>query len=617
MLSLLFTALLAQAPAEPFDPPDPHQTVVSAPRPLPPPPPSNSYPQLGSALEFDALVDLQTRGRAEAQGDVTIRGGLFESTGVSLGPVGLFDPQTGHYLLELPVPASMVGPPTILSGLDNAQRGFNATAGSIAHRWAPVRPALQLSTDLGPYGANSQHGYLARRWELGGGFVLGADLDAGHAGTDGELPETDRSGGRVAARLQLASESSQSELFAGYQAKFVAWPCLYALRALHQAVGSSGAETDRMETWLVLASHEQRFATGTELQLSGYYRLHQSDYELDRHAPGRFNPYRHETRVWAVGARLRQTLGPMNVVASAQLLWDRLESTSLTFGPFTSRRYLKAGLAPEVLIPVSRDWTLVPRAGVTLDESDREGIELAPQAELAAVGATQPVRQRYYLQYSRATQVPGYTALGSSATSGLFRGNPDLRRSRADNFEAGARLEHSWARGGLAVFHRRDEGLVDWTYASALAPFSARQANPLDLSTTGVEATVQGGPAWLRVQAGYAFLSKSAEYAGAADASFYALNYPTHRVVLGLVARPLSGLEVRSDNQLRVEAENALRKGPYRVLLSALRLAWTPEPLAWVRLTASVDNLWDVRFEQVPGVPGAPRTFALGLEVRQ
>ncbi len=48
-----------------------------------------------SNLEYDPRVDLQSRNMAEAQADVTIRGGIFENTGFTVGSAALLDPQTG------------------------------------------------------------------------------------------------------------------------------------------------------------------------------------------------------------------------------------------------------------------------------------------------------------------------------------------------------------------------------------------------------------------------------------------------------------------------------------------------------------------------------------------
>ena len=74
--------------------------------------PASSYAATATALRFDPLTELQSRGIAEGQSDVTVRGGLFENTGFKLGAVTITDPQTGHYVAELPVD------PSILSAQD-------------------------------------------------------------------------------------------------------------------------------------------------------------------------------------------------------------------------------------------------------------------------------------------------------------------------------------------------------------------------------------------------------------------------------------------------------------------------------------------------------------------
>lgn len=91
-----------------------------------------------SVLRFEPRVDLQARNLAEGQSDIAIRGGIFENTGIRLGALSLYDPQTGHYLAELPVAPAMLGAPTVLTGADNAQQGWNANAGTIAYGWRPV-----------------------------------------------------------------------------------------------------------------------------------------------------------------------------------------------------------------------------------------------------------------------------------------------------------------------------------------------------------------------------------------------------------------------------------------------------------------------------------------------
>jgi outer membrane receptor protein involved in Fe transport len=91
-----------------------------------------------SALRFEPQVDVQTRNLGEAQADLTIRGGTFESVGVKLGGISLSDPQTGHYLAEIPVALEMLATSKIVTGAALALDGTNATSGAVAYTWRPI-----------------------------------------------------------------------------------------------------------------------------------------------------------------------------------------------------------------------------------------------------------------------------------------------------------------------------------------------------------------------------------------------------------------------------------------------------------------------------------------------
>jgi outer membrane receptor protein involved in Fe transport len=209
--------------------------------------------------------------------------------------------------------------------------------------------------------------------------------------------------------------------------------------------------------------------------------------------------------------------------------------------------------------------------------------------------------------------VPGYTAVASNPDSGLFRGNASLGRERSDNFEAGG----EWRIGDLqleaSVFHRRDDDLVDWTYSRSMAPLAARTANNVDIRTTGIELLVRGRWSWLRWVAGYTWLTKREEYGlDEVDASFYALNYPRHRATLALIAKPHPTLELRADHELRDQAPNVLRHGRDRVVLASARVIYKSPAWRGLVVTLAADNLYDLGFQEIPGVPGARRRASVG-----
>src|SRR5476651_1456434 len=89
--------------------------------------PAGTFAMPVSALRYEPLVDIEPRNMAEAQSDVTIRGDTFENTGLQVGALSIFDPQTGHYLMELPIaPVMTLGAPSI-TGAEQATESMNST----------------------------------------------------------------------------------------------------------------------------------------------------------------------------------------------------------------------------------------------------------------------------------------------------------------------------------------------------------------------------------------------------------------------------------------------------------------------------------------------------------
>src|SRR5580704_14130695 len=121
--------------------------------------PAGTFAMPVSALRYEPLVDNEPRNMAEAQSDVTIRGDTFESTGLELGALSIFDPQTGHYLMELPVAPAMLGSPQILTGAPFATEVMNATGGAVAYDWRPIRNTGFATGSIGNDGLSREELY--------------------------------------------------------------------------------------------------------------------------------------------------------------------------------------------------------------------------------------------------------------------------------------------------------------------------------------------------------------------------------------------------------------------------------------------------------------------------
>jgi len=562
--------------------------------------PAGTFAMPVSALRYEALVDIEPRNMAEAQADVTIRGDTFESTGLQLGALSIFDPQTGHYLMELPVAPAMLGAPGILTGAGSAVEAMNSTGGAVAYGWRPVSGAGFASASIGNDGLAREEAYQG--WTGTGASHLAADADWSHAAGDGTVPFGDFHFNRADARAEWVTPGSRTDLFAGYQASFFGWPNLYT--------PFNSDETENLQTVLVAVNSRDDLGGGQYFEAGAFYRRNKDDYAFDRFAPvGPVHPYQHTTWEYGSGFGGRSEIGGVFLNYHAQETSDTLRSTALVYGPYHSRTLEKVALVPEVSW-ASGGGAATLEAGGTYDDSNRARGALSPVAEMAQTWNSGELR-RVYVSYSAATELPSYTALDSSPRSGLFLGNPNLGRETSRNTEVGLSGTIGGWSGQAAAFYRRDDNLVDWTYAAGVF---GRSANPVNVDTEGFELVARRS--WERwgVVLGYTALAKGADYLGApVTASFYALNYARQRLTAALLLRLAPTLEVRLDNAARAQEPDSLRTaGGNDALTSSIGIDWRPQWARRLEVSAQVDNLWNSAFQSVPGVPASRRQLSFG-----
>jgi len=583
--------------------------------------PTGTFAMPVSALRYEPLVDVQGRNLAEAQSDIIVRGGVFENTGFRVGAATFIDPQTGHYSAELPIAPQMLGLPAVRTGAANALGSTNVGVGTIDYRWRALSPNQSngsLSLGAGEDSLWRGEFYQSHSVELGGlkgrigtllgiGASLGGDISYARSKSDGPIQYGDHEFERIAGRAQLRTANTQTDLFVAYQAKFLGWPNLYTPFGV--------AETDNLQTTLAMLNHRIERASGGHFEASAYYRRNKDDYEYNRLIPGLFNPYLHTSRMRGVALDGRELVGSdWSLRYRGEWLGDALQSTSLNQGHYNDRDTYKLtlGATREWAAATGGEW--VATLGGTWDDSDRAKGTLSPVVELAHNFAPGSLWRSVALGYSEATQLPTYTSLNASPSGGLFRGNPDLGRSTSRNLEltATAAALGIW-QAHVAVFHRWDDALVDWTFNTA-SP-AARTANPVDIRTLGGEIVVRGQWGSGSLTLGYTALTKDADYRNASvDASFYALNYARQRLTAALVWQFTDRWELRMDNDARIQARNTLRTtGGRHALRSALAVVWKPEGLRGLELAVQADNLWDSDYQDVPAVPAAPRQVSFTL----
>ena len=557
-----------------------------------------------SNLEYDPRVDLQSRNMAEAQADVTIRGGIFENTGFRIGSATLLDPQTGHYFAEIPIAQEMLSNANVLTGADNALLGVNSSVGTVSRNWTQIKSAGSASIGVGNNGFNLQrvHSGVSMALADSPDWTLGLEGEFSRSESDGTIENGDHDFQRVSGRIQLVGPSSQTDLFFGSQDKFFGWPNMYTPFNVN--------ETEDLETKLLILNHKQDYAKNSTFEISAYYRNNKDHYVFSRENPDVFQAF-HETDVKSIAFSGRHAQTPSFALNySAQFIADSIESTTLE-NNFTSRNYYKVSVLPEYLMELKDDQQLTFRLGAAFDDTNRDDSQASLIGDITwnSINADD-TSQTIYLSYAEASQVPGYTAIGGSNTGGLFRSNYNLERETTKNIELGLALDRDTWRLDSAIFYRQDKDLTDWTYS--LDSTSARSANPVDIDTLGVELLAVKRFENIEIITSYTFLEKSEDYGAAdIDASFYALNFPDHRVTLGVIWHPTDIVEVRVDNEWRKQEENILRNGDDDALFTHLSLKISPSQIKGLDIVLAADNLWDESFEEVPGTPGRGEQYTI------
>jgi len=566
--------------------------------------PVTTYESPISNLDFDPRVDMQGRNMAEAQGDLSIRGGTFENTGIRVGSASLLDPQTGHYSAELPIAPEMLTEPEIFTGAANALHGFNGNVGTVSYKWSEITKRGSATIGGGDHNLNFQrlHNAWIVPYQNSTEWTWGAETEISRSESDGTIPYGDHNFGRTTGRIQLLGPDSQTDFFAGYQSKFFGWPEMYAA-----PYGSN--ETEYIKTRLILLNHLQSYGNRSHWEATAYHRRNSDHYIYNRFSPN--NNFIHETKVASLALSGLHEIDENKAVNYAgQFTGDEISSTKLE-NSFTDRSYYKISIVPEYIRSLGNHEELTFKFGASLDDTNRDDSDVSPVAEISWKRTDKQGRSKHaYISYAESTKVLGYGAIGGSP-SGLFASDPDLLREISKNIELGYTVkEADWSMKG-ALFYRWDNDLVDWTYDSNNT--NARSAKNVDIETVGIE--IIASRTWNKLQtiASYSYLHKDEDYKDSTiDGSFYALNFPEHRATLGLIWNPNDLWEIRIDNEWREQQANPLREGPSNTLNSHLAASYYPAHLNDIEVFVAFDKPWDEEFQDIPGTPGRGDQFSLG-----
>jgi len=188
-----------------------------------------------------------------------------------------------------------------------------------------------------------------------------------------------------------------------------------------------------------------------------------------------------------------------------------------------------------------------------------------------------------------------------------------LDRETSKTIEIGHYLKTEEWKIDSSIFYRWDDDLTDWTYFEG---DENRTANPVDTKTFGFEFIASRTWKSFEAIASYSYLKKKEDYKKPDFVgSFYALNYPEHRITVGFIWDPIDVLQIRVDNEWREQRENIIRQNtgaPNKSTFSHLAASYFPAKFEDLELFLAYDKPWEKDFQDIPGIAPRGDQFSFG-----
>lgn len=417
---------------------------------------------LQEVLSFVPGVDVRQRGVSGVQADIGIRGGSFEQTLMLLNGIKLSDPQTGHHMMNIPVPLVNIDRVEVLKGPASRIFGQNAYTGAVN-----VITSLSDTRSLRLQGYGGDFGMK--------GINLAGSLPVGKYKQNLAVSYDDSNGHQYNSDYQVSNIFYEGGLDLNDK-NSIRGMIAYTDRTF----GANGFYTsafpdqwESIQTTLASLSHSYN-SDVFSLQTRLYGRRNTDEYRLRRNEP-EFFQNNHTSDVYALetNGSYKSKLGVTGF--GLELRKEQIESNNLG----DHERSL-TGIFLEQLVNLGEKTDI--RAGIYSNYYSEYGWKHFPGLE---VGFQASKSIRLYSGIGSSFRIPTYTDLYYVGPTNI--GNADLQPEQARSFEFGGKWSHSNWRGELVYFNRYSESVIEWTRTSADEPWQPQNFN--EVTFNGVEAS--------------------------------------------------------------------------------------------------------------------------------
>ena len=553
-----------------------------------------SVTSVAEVLAWVSGMDVRQRGPWGAQSDISIQGGSFEQSLVLIDGIRMTDPQTGHNMMNIPIPLEAIERIEILKGAAARIYGINALTGAIniitkkaAIDFAQVRTYVGSSFDkdtsndntFNNYGIAAATGFKAGNWNQL--FSAGIDKGNGYRYNTGYTNYKFFSSSRY-----TFSEKSNLQLLGGYVNNS------FGANAFYAAPGDKESE-EAVETGLAAGRWSQRvgnFVITPEIA----WRYNYDHYIYIRQKPAVFQN-RHYTHSITPAIHARRNTAFGQYAFGAEHRQDLIRSNNLG-----RRERSNTGFSGEIL------WNKNPRIygllGVYALYNSDFGWGVFPGLEL---GYTLGENTKLFFNTGTAQRIPSFTDLYYRGPSNIS--NPNLQPENSRSGELGFRSVRSKGMIQATVFLRQINGMVDWVKDSIQKPWSPVNYNAT--RTPGIDINgnihiLQRQGLFLSLYAGYTYLQQGFVNEVAKTYSKNILENLKHQALLQ------ARLRIGEHFNMNAGVRYIQRETMAAYTLCDLHLQYAFKRFS---VYTNINNITNIQFREIAAVPMPPRWISLGL----
>lgn len=483
---------------------------------------------LQEVLSFTPGIDVRQRGVSGVQGDIGIRGGSFEQTLMLINGIKLTDPQTGHHLMNIPIPLQAIQRIEILKGPASRIYGQNAYSGAInVITNLPENKSLSIQGFGGDFGMRG--GSIVSSLPVG---KYRQTLSISHDAADGHWYNSDFKVTNLfyEGGIEL-NEKNELKAMIGYSDRSFGANGFYT--------NSFPDQWESIQTLLSALSHTFRYQD-FKLETRGYWRRTNDEFRLRRNEPEFFTNI-HTSDVLALEANgtYKSKYGVSGL--GLEVRNETIESSNLGI---RNREFL--GVFAEHRIEFSEKVDF--RAGIYSNYYNEYGWKHFPGAE---IGYQMTKNSRLYANYGASFRIPSFTELYYQDPSN--ESNPNLLPEEAQNFEIGWKLSKKKIRLETVYFIRHTSNLIDWNRLPSNISPNPNKWKPRNISEVnfqGIETSIQyslnKGTQMAKIKdisLSYNYIDANLDQAEGLE-SRYALNSLRHQVIAGIQMEFLKKLEL-------------------------------------------------------------------------